>query len=267
MTTAPKLSAEDEPQDGEFLCITLMEWNAEEPYAWWFTRVGQTCTVSNVELEEDYKVRQRDDMVAVEKLAKHLEGHPVTHVKGDLVDRLDAAGKARLVRALVTSPLDWYPAWWLGTELWFGDEPAPMLPVAEVNLEGTILRIDNDIFRVGPELYEISEETSGRPVIMLPLRHGRLDLLVSSVYTAEVYPEDDQYESVQLDDETGTTWAGVEVDAADLHVCLANAFGALALIVGDTQLIELTASAKRSWRLTRTDEVSPQPRVALPEAP
>jgi hypothetical protein len=184
----------------------------------------------------------------------------VAHVRGDLVDRLDASGRDRLIAALSASSLGWHPAWWLGDQLWLPSGPAPVLPFAELNLADALLRLDDDVFRVGHELYEADEEASGRRVVMVPAQDGTLDLLVNAAFTAGD-PNVDSRFAIQLDHEAGGTWAGVEIDDKVLHLRLAAAFGALALVVTNSQLVELGADGTRHWGLMLTDDRPVEPRL------
>ena len=101
------------------------------------------------------------------------------------------------------------------------------------------------VFRVGHELHEADEEDSGRRVVMVPAQDGTLDLLVNAAFTAGDANVDAAF-AVQLDFETGGTWAGVEIENEALHLRLAAAFGALALVVTNSQPAAVEAEGLRA---------------------
>jgi hypothetical protein len=78
-------------------------------------------------------------------------------------------------------------------------------------------------------------------------------------------PNVDATFAVQLDLETGGRWAGVEIEEEALHLRLAAAFGALALVVTQSQLIELGPDGTRRWELIPTNDRPDGPRLELAE--
>ena len=254
----PFLRPEELFDDERFLTV-LMKFGPDDDYdqAWCFDRAGPLCQLWTYAWsesgEEDHVIYEPDDVAAVERFADLLEGESVAQVTGDLVERLGAAGRGQLMAALRSSGLNWHLAWWFGKELWLPDGPAPILRVAELNLADAFLRLDDDVLRVGHELDGADEWAGSRRVVLVPAEYGTLDLLVNAAFTAGDANVDAAF-AVQLDFETGGTWAGVEIENEALHLRLAAAFGALALVVTDSQLIELGADQTRPWELMLTKD-------------
>jgi hypothetical protein len=222
------------PADDDFLCIFLKNPGSGSPggspvNAWWFERTGPLCRVSSVEVEEERVIYEPDDFAAVERLTHDVWGPPIAQIKGDLVNRLDAEGRQRLVNSV--SSVESWPVWWLGTELW-----------------------STDVIEVG-----------ARRFIMVPPRLPTLEALVTAVFTSNDDEDDGHYESVQLRPAGSGAWVGLEVYSEDLQLRLAKAFGALALIVGGARVAELRSEGARQWSLTEAGERSTELRVELPE--
>jgi hypothetical protein len=176
--------------DERLLTVLLKLGPHEDDQGWCFDREGPLCqlwTYIWIETGEPHHIiYEPDDLAAVERFAverfaDQIEAGSVAQVTGDLVDRLDAAGRDRLLTALGASGLAWHLAWWFGKELWLPDGPAPQLRFADLNLADAFLRVDDDVLRVGRELHEADEEDSGRRVVMVPAQRDMLDLLVSAV--------------------------------------------------------------------------------------
>ena len=139
--------------DQRFLTV-LMKFDLDADYdqACCFYREGPLCQLWNYAWSEagepQHIIYEPDDLAAVERFADLLReagSLAVAEVTGDLVDRLDAAGRDRLIAALGSSDLGWHPAWWLGDQLWLPDGPAPVLRFAELNLADAFLRLDDNV--------------------------------------------------------------------------------------------------------------------------
>lgn len=264
----PYLMSDSWPADDDFLCIFLKNPGSGSPggspvNAWWFERTGPLCRVSSVEVEEERVIYEPDDFAAVERLTHDVWGPPIAQIKGDLVNRLDAEGRQRLVNSV--SSVESWPVWWLGTELWSTDGPLPTLPLSEVDLAGALIEVGDDAFRVGAEEPDVVIEVGARRFIMVPPRLPTLEALVTAVFTSNDDEDDGHYESVQLRPAGSGAWVGLEVYSEDLQLRLAKAFGALALIVGGARVAELRSEGARQWSLTEAGERSTELRVELPE--
>ena len=256
---------------GDRILTVLLKFDLRDDYdqAYCFDRAGPLCQLWNYAWyeagESDHIIHEPDDLTAVERFAADLReagSWAVAQITGNLVDRLDAGGRERLIAALAASDLAWHRAWWLGDQLWLSEGPAPVSRFAELNLANAFLRLDDDVFRVGQEQHGTAEEASGRRIVLIPTQNGDLDLLVNAAFTAGDINVDNRF-AVQLDHETGGTWAGVEIDDEALHLSLAAAFGALALVVDSSQLIELGANRTRRWELMPTNDRPLETRLEL----
>ena len=267
----PLLSPDDWPDNSEVLELLFLT-SDDADYDWRFTfdRAGPVCRLWGSVMwesgEEPPVIYEEDDVIAVERLAPHLltlAAGRVGRVWGPIWQRLDASQRAHLIATLQANA-SWFPAWWLGEELWLGSEPASALPIGVHDLEGALLAIDDDTFVVGNELDPIRGSVPGtRRVVALRQSDERLQLLFSAAATLPGSPRSGF--AVQLEYEGHAGWGGVEVEDEDEQQRLASAFGAIALAIRHEDVLEVSDGGVRRWSLARSARSLLQLRIALPE--